>query len=71
MSSSTHLIKPNLFDNSKDMGHHTCFGATDLEFPLKVPVGTLSVLRVTLVSNIVPLTNTAKSSSRYLPMVVP
>lgn len=34
MSSSTHLIEPNLFDNSKDMGHHTCFGATDLEFPL-------------------------------------
>ena len=31
MSSSTHLIEPNLFDNSKDMGHHTCFGATDLE----------------------------------------
>ena len=35
MSSSTHLIEPNLFYNSKDMGHHTCFGAIDLEFPLK------------------------------------
>lgn len=34
MSSSTHLIELNLFYNSKDMGHHTCFGATDVEFPL-------------------------------------
>ena len=35
MWSSTHLIEPNLFDKSKDMGHYTCFGATDVELPLK------------------------------------
>ena len=34
MSSSTHLIELNLFYNSKDMGHKTCFGATDVEFQL-------------------------------------